>query len=609
MSADITPKKWFQALTLLVVGLALWLPRSRDLERYVTTDEVIWLMRSGNFYYALGQRDFAATDMNKSPGVVTMWVETLAFLKEFPQYRGYGQGMWDKYLAFERFMLSKGVYPHQILITGRLLMALLNVILLAAAFWFSRRLFGVWPALIGFLLIALEPYHVGITQLAHLDGPMSSFLFLCILAFLAYLLDGRRGADLMISAAAGGLAVLAKIPGWISAPTIGLLAVGAVFLWGEDHVAGHWGSSSKYVDGLLKPLLLWGAVFVIAISTFFPAMWVQPAATLKGLALSPLGFAEQAVTGANDEVAEEAKAQTSALPPATTTLAETQAAPGPRSRQTPGFILQDRFVSYLVRYPRGYFEHVSPVTLVGLLATLAAYLLRLDSFQENTSRRSLVGLFHFVVLYTVFMTIPPKSSDKYYIPVYPVFSLIAGTGIVAATRGFSERFRQPWKKIIFPAVIISLLLVQAAQSLGAHPYFLTYTNPLAGDPDAFAWGSGEGLDLAAEYLNQKPGIESMRAMSWYGIGPFSFYFKGETIPIFLGEAEWGEERVQQLAETDYLVTYANQWRRDLPPGLNEFLAGVEPEKRIWINNAEYARVYEVKKLPRSRLVLPDQPSP
>ena len=87
MLVKTTSHKWFQALILLFVGSAIWLPRGRDLDRYVTTDEVIWLMRSGNFYYALGQRDFAATYLTISPGVVTMWVETFAFLMEFPQYR------------------------------------------------------------------------------------------------------------------------------------------------------------------------------------------------------------------------------------------------------------------------------------------------------------------------------------------------------------------------------------------------------------------------------------------------------------------------------------------------------------------------------------------
>jgi len=58
-----------------------------------------------------------------------------------------------------------------------------------------------------------------------------------------------------------------------------------------------------------------------------------------------------------------------------------------------------------------------------------------------------------------------------------------------------------------------------------------------------------------------------------------------------------------------LVTYANQWRRDLPPGLNDFLAGLEPEKRIWINRGEYARIYAVEQIPASRLAHPSDGPP
>jgi len=82
--------------------------------------------------------------------------------------------------------------PHDLLVTTRLIIVIINTLLIAAAFIFARLLFGAFPALIGFLLIAFDPFHVSVTRLAHLDGPVSSFLFLSVLAFLAYLYCGRR---------------------------------------------------------------------------------------------------------------------------------------------------------------------------------------------------------------------------------------------------------------------------------------------------------------------------------------------------------------------------------------------------------------------------------
>ena len=46
---------------LLVVLLALWLPRGLALDRFATVDEPKWLMRSANFYQALAQHEFIYT--------------------------------------------------------------------------------------------------------------------------------------------------------------------------------------------------------------------------------------------------------------------------------------------------------------------------------------------------------------------------------------------------------------------------------------------------------------------------------------------------------------------------------------------------------------------
>ena len=125
---------WLSIALLGIVALAIWLPRAFALDRFVATDEVVWLWRSANFYYALGQRDFGDTYLSTHPGVVTMWVETAAFMLDFPEYRGLGQGMLNKYALFEALAKSKGVDPHDILVTSRELTVLLNTLLLAVAF-------------------------------------------------------------------------------------------------------------------------------------------------------------------------------------------------------------------------------------------------------------------------------------------------------------------------------------------------------------------------------------------------------------------------------------------------------------------------------------------
>jgi len=46
-----------------------------------------------------------------------------------------------------------------------------------------------------------------------------------------------------------------------------------------------------------------------------------------------------------------------------------------------------------------------------------------------------------------------------------------------------------------------------------------------------------------------------------------------------------------------MVMYNNQWHRMLPWGLFPLLGDAAPEHSIWIDGIEYARIYDVSKLP------------
>jgi hypothetical protein len=571
---------WRQIVLVLVLILIIWLPRGFELDRYVATDEVVWLVRSANFYYALGQKDYAATYIKEHPGVVTMWAGTAAYMLDFPEYRGFGQGYFDsdKYWMFEDFIASHGVDPHDLLVTTRLIMVIINTLLIAAAFVFARLLFGTLPALIGFLLIAFDPFHISITRLAHLDGPVSSFLFLSLLAFLAYLYRGRRLFYLLISAIAGGLAVLAKLPGLIIAPAVVLIALISYFNEWNDKLRDNAGRAGTLAGLLIKPLLLWGTVFIISIVIFFPAMWVNPINNLKQLLLSPL-TAGRVVQVVEDDLLSEGGEIMKA--------AEIH------------FTFSSKSLKYYLRYPKRYLWNTTPVILFGLVAALAAYVFKFSLFKVKVARRAVIGLLLFLVVYTLFLTFASKTSDKYYIPVYPVLDLIAGLGCYACVDWVGKLKPFVGKKI-FPYLALSaIILVQIIGTMRTYPYYSVYFNPLLGGSrragEVMSVGSGEGLDLAAEYLNNKPDAENLKAISWYGNGPFSYYFVGETRPLW--SYVWNEEKISDLKEMDYLVVYSTQWARGAPRGLFTHLAGIEPEHSIWINNIEYARIYDVNTLP------------
>jgi hypothetical protein len=245
------------------------------------------------------------------------------------------------------------------------------------------------------------------------------------------------------------------------------------------------------------------------------------------------------------------------------------------------------------------------VILAGLILAFTAYLFKAGLWARAQARKAVLGLLLFVIIYTIFMTVPPKSSEKYYLPVYTVLNLIAGLGWYALA-DWAKKFAPSHLDKIFPVIVLAgVILVQAVWSLSAFPYYVSYFNPLfGGNPRAnqiLAIGSGEGLDLAAEYLNQKTKAKQLKVMSWYGIGPFSYYFVGETTPL-VGSKAWGSDEIAKLKQMDYLVVYANQWRRQLPGGLFPWLEGIEPEHRVWFDGIEFVRIYDVDAIPRERFI-------
>jgi 4-amino-4-deoxy-L-arabinose transferase-like glycosyltransferase len=573
-----SPRRLWSSLALLgIVVLAIWLPRAFKLDSFVATDEVVWLWRSANFYYALGQRDFDATYITTHPGVVTMWLETAALLLDFPEYRGFGQGQLNKYALFEALSVSKGVNPHDILVTSRQLTVVLNTILLAGCFLYARKFFGDLPSLLGFLLIAFDPFHSGITRMAHMDGPMGSFSFLSLLAFLSFIHNGRRTRDLLISAGAGGLATLAKIPGLIVAPAIALIAFWDFWDRRGEIIALSGTRTRAWFGALIKPLVLWGLVALVTVVIIFPAMWANPLVALKRLTLTPFRQADNLVTKPAAIDREQSEEQFE-IPAA----------------------IANQPIEYLLRYPYKYVWRITPVILAGLVLAFIAYRFRIHVFSDSKARKVIFSLLLYVLMFTVLMTIPPKTSEKYYLPVYPVFDLIAGLGWYAMA-DWAKKFAPARFRLFFSAVVLALVvIVQASLSLRTFPYYVTYFNPLLGGNrranEILMIGSGEGLDLAAEYLNQKPNASQLKVMSWYGIGPFSYYFNGASTPLNRGSI-WDSDMIARLQQMDYLVVYANQWQRKLPGGLFAFLDGIEPEYRVWFDGIELARIYNVKSIP------------
>jgi hypothetical protein len=114
------------------------------------------------------------------------------------------------------------------------------------------------------------------------------------------------------------------------------------------------------------------------------------------------------------------------------------------------------------------------------------------------------------------------------------------------------------------------------------------------------FGYGDGLELAANYLAQKPEAANTTVIAFYGRGPFSYFYPGKTEqlkPVY-AEAENVPQLIQILHQSKYLVIYYEVEReRDQPANVMHALEGITPEHVIWLNGIEYIRIYRADTLP------------
>ncbi|HSR21693.1 MAG TPA: glycosyltransferase family 39 protein [Anaerolineales bacterium] len=548
-------------VSLALIGLSL-VPRSIGINLFATVDEPYWLTAGSDFYYALGQREFASTVYDYHPAVTTMWIVAAAMLLYFPQYRGFGQGYFDVYKdSLEQFLLAHERSPLGLLTTARLLQALLITGLLIVLFFLLRRLLDERLALAATLMVALDPFYLGHSRLINHEGIMTLFVLVAILSLMAYVFDDGRFLLLLTSGAAAGLAQLTKSSSIVIVPlAILLLLAGPASSPARDR--------SRRLARRLRDLGIWLASLVGTYAILWPGMWTEPARMLQEVFGNALSYG----------------------------LGGTRL-----SAAVPGATLS--FHPSLVDvglYLQSMAWRTTPVVWVGaILAVLA--LIGMDP------RRRLVLLvlaFTGALFIAMFGIAQGRNSAHYVLTSYAALDIIAAVGYCELVSRWAARL-WPAKARLVPALVVSgVVALQAASALPFFPYYYTYFNPLMEASEAGRqnpnFGYGEGLDLAAAYLDAKPGASEATAVAFYGRGPFSYFFRGETEPLktVYAEAENVPQLQQVLRRSQYLVIYyALQHGRNAPANVMLALEDLTPETTIWLNGIEYVRVYALHELP------------
>ena len=555
-----------QALILILVVLVVGLPpRLLDADRFVTTDELFWMGRTGGFARALATGQLGATFQSGHPGVTTMWTALL----------GAGPDLVGQLAGSRREVSRREVSEHPAFMPalaaarrGFGVETALGTVLAALLAW---RLFGYGPALLGGALLALDPFFLAHSRLAHIDASLAIWMTVAVLAGLARA-SGGGAWIIAVSGAATALALLSKSPALSLALFVPLALLVPRLRRRPDTPCDNVepgeavtstprakvGATSLGPVGwavaraVAKDVLVWAAITVLVYVALWPAMWVAPLETLRGV----FGF-----VGANANAEHAAAADSDGL----------------------GILF----------YPLVFLLRSTPLTLLGLVALLV---LR----PRGTAGRAALVLGLVAIGFAAVMTVAAKGFDRYLLPIFPALDLLAGLGIwraisrVVPTRprvAFDSHSAARHHIVAGAVVVVVVVGLSAWWVAGASPYGLTYANPVFGGLPAahrmIASGWGEGLDQAAAYLNAKPDAERLK------VG-----LPGEIYTTVLGAQLAGQVGPIDAASADpsawdYVVVYTrNLQSGDRPAFLDGSLVAWAPEHTVTLNGVEYAWIYD-----------------
>ncbi len=523
---------WGVSVGLFVLALV---PRLLGRLPLNNTDEILWINRSLNFWTALSQGDWAGTLQSLHPGVVPPW--------------GFGAVLSIRYglEQLQSWQATDSLPVLDVARTAALFPALLTSITVVVSYHWLARLADRRIGFLAALMLALEPFYLAHSTYIHLDATVASLMYLAALAWLIYLLaDGGRGY-LVLSGILTGLAIMTKSQAIYLVP-YAALAAGVTYL---VRVRGLWGPESwpeiRRLVVAFAVLLLVGGVTAFLV---WPVLWVDGLNVLVTLFERTTGHLDQ-------------------------------------PHQLPTYFLGEQAIidPGPLYYALALAFRLRPLTLI--FASSSVLLLPLAWRRLSAQQRAILALgIAYPIFFFVEMSLGSQKMERYLLPMVPALVALAATVLVSAvswlTRGRAR---------LASLTVLSVLVILASWPwLRLAPHYSTYFNPLLGGGDRavelFIVGGGEGLDLAAEYLNDKPGAKEIWALSFYP-QVFKHYFDGHTQSPTYGT--WGGLPVS----AHYMVVTSAQAQRGIYPYTLAFFLPREPEHTVRINGIEYAWVYRV----------------
>lgn len=445
-------------------------------------DAHFWYQRTSDFVSNLKNSNFAETYRSPHPGVTVLWLSGIS--KEL------FLNLYEYKFKFRPLVYTAETFP-LVHFATKALLVLTGSLFLILFYFLVQKVFSRRVALFATIFLSFEPFYIGVMRFLHLDGIFSVFMSLSALFIILFLLETEKYKKARyLSAIFAALALLTK-----SAALFLILFV--LFSFISDYFF-----KKRKVSFYFRSLIIWFVITALSFFILFPAMWVEPLATLDDVFI---GGVESALGGKND--------------------------------------LRGSLFYLFV-----FLLRMSPFSLISFLVGLI-FISSTFRKLKKAEKESLFLTFSFIFFYLLQMSLPKQKIDRYFLSVIPFVEIVAAYGVFAIGERF--KFNEKLLSSILAIVLVSFLIPVT-------PHFTTFYNPLFSGRETARRvlqfeTVGELYRAAAVYLNEKENPHDLVVICTYIPQSFRPFFKGKTFSV--------NEELPEGLTLDYIVV---PWYEKIP---------------------------------------------
>lgn len=539
-----------QNLPEIIVGFSLilliFIPRTINLGLFQAHDETMRNRQSLDSFQAIAEGRWGDVYSSNFGATNLTWARTVAKLLQYGWLRAQG---------VEVSLADMANYGPKF---DPLPAAVFNALLVIVAYWFIRKLFDRRVALVGTALLALDAYLLSEARILRTESAFATFFTLVIICAALYY-QTRQRRYLVWTGIWTGWTIAVKISGVILAPI--LLCILLITAW---KITPSFKSPGQFLKRFSVDVFIWLAVSIGCIFAIWPTLWVKPLQTFIDLYQLVYFF-------------------------------------GVVSKENLDFFYLGQVVPELPALYYGLVLLYKTTPLVWLGMGLFIWAVwpanRVKATPSNLSAGLSSGLIILIagVIYTIGMMVALFKTERYMMVTVSLMDVVAAVGLVI---GGGYIYRR-WQAGLLPAWgfwLGAVFIFLAGHGIFAwlnFPYYFSYHNPLLGGGATAAKliqiGSGEGLDLAVNYLAHKPDPAQQVVVCGTNLPRCEYLSAGQTWlerdalnPLY---SDW--------VAADYVITYIFQSQRgDYPPGVIDYLEHHPgPEYTATIQGIEYSKVY------------------